>query len=119
MGREGRQPYPSPSQTEVNNSTSNGVNMNTSRSANEQKALKEVQDPDEVLIINFFASSAVVHHPLNHCAPLLDIFDLPRGNVQPTDLILAMPLLRPFNDPPFQTVGEGLDFIKQALDVRK
>jgi hypothetical protein len=31
--------------------------------------------------------------------------------------IIVMPLLRPFDDPPFDTIGEVVDFITQVAEV--
>jgi serine/threonine protein kinase len=49
--------------------------------------------------------------PHNHAVPILDHFT--KGTVA----FLVMPLLRLFNDPPFSTVNEVVDFFRQMLQV--
>lgn len=51
----------------------------------------------------------------NHCVPILDILS---SNVEPEFDFIVMPFLRPFNDPPFLSVNEVLDFMRQTLEVR-
>ena len=51
----------------------------------------------------------------NHCVPALDVF------VDPRDYRFAyivMPLLRRFDDPPFELVKDVVDFVSQILTVR-
>ena len=53
--------------------------------------------------------------PNNHTVPLLGIV---RGNMYDGDCdFLVMPLLRPFDDPPFVYVEEVVDFVRQTLQV--
>jgi len=47
--------------------------------------------------------------PRNHCAPLLDVIELP--NDPP---IMVHSQLRPFYDPPFYTYGEFVAFFGQT-----
>lgn len=116
-------PSAAQSQTYVhgNGSRSFKSNSNTSvhASTNEERANSVEPDPPEVQILNMLSSK---HYdlPINYCARLIDVFDISddnSGNI--TDIILVLPFLRTFNDPPFLTIGEGLDFIRQALDVRE
>ena len=51
----------------------------------------------------------------NHCVPLLDFFD---AFDDPQRTILVMPLLKRFNDPPFETVWEVVECIGQLFEVR-
>ena len=53
--------------------------------------------------------------PHNHAAPILDYFE-DDGETQ--DAFVVMPLLRYFDDPPFTTVNEPIDFVRQILEVR-
>ncbi|KAJ3556604.1 hypothetical protein NM688_g1936 [Phlebia brevispora] len=48
----------------------------------------------------------------NHCVPILEILRVPDGSAD----ILVMPFLRDFSDPPFQSVGEVLEFCRQLFD---
>jgi hypothetical protein len=50
----------------------------------------------------------------NHTVQVLDIF---LDDVDSDLEFLVTPSLRPFNDPPFVTVGEMLDFVRQTLEV--
>ncbi len=52
--------------------------------------------------------------PANHSVPILDTF------VDTTDesiSYLVMPFLRLFDEPPFESIGEILDFADQVLEV--
>ncbi|EJC99800.1 uncharacterized protein FOMMEDRAFT_127984 [Fomitiporia mediterranea MF3/22] len=48
----------------------------------------------------------------NHCIPFYEIV---RDDEAPSLEFIIMPLLRPFNDPPFFSVDEVLDFMQQTL----
>ncbi|KAJ7159465.1 kinase-like domain-containing protein [Mycena filopes] len=51
--------------------------------------------------------------PKNHCAPLFNLLH-PPDNAEA--LILVMPLMRKYDDPPFDTVGEVVDFFHQIFE---
>ncbi|KAJ7700291.1 kinase-like domain-containing protein [Mycena metata] len=51
--------------------------------------------------------------PKNHCAPLLNILH-PPDNIEA--LILVMPLMRKYDSPGFDTVGEVVDFFQQIFE---
>ena len=58
---------------------------------------------------------AAVDDPENHSVPIIDTF------VDPTDdstSYMVMPFLRASDNPPFETVGEVVDFVDQLLEVR-
>ena len=78
------------------------------------KRLLPEEGPYELEINQFFSSSELADNPRNHCAPLLDLIEL-----QGTDYhkIMVFPLLRPFNSPRFQTVGEFVAFFTQICEV--
>ena len=69
----------------------------------------------EASIATFLSSPDLAKDPRNHCVPILDVI---RDESRPGLEFLVMPLLRPFNKPPFFSVDEMLDFMKQALQVR-
>ncbi|KAG8904087.1 hypothetical protein FRB99_002287 [Tulasnella sp. 403] len=48
--------------------------------------------------------------PWNHSVPVLDIVE------HENEALVMMHRLRPFNSPPFQSVAEALDFIRQLLE---
>lgn len=55
-----------------------------------------------------------MRNPANHCVPILDVLEDP---IDPTQSLLVMPYLRPFNDPDFGAIGEVVDFVEQTLEV--
>jgi len=61
-----------------------------------------------------FSFEEKVDDPRNHCVHVMDVFASP---TEPQILFLVMPLLRPFNDPPFAAVEEVVDFVDQILQV--
>jgi len=68
----------------------------------------------EVAIGQFLSSDALRSNPANHCVPILDSFADPRGSDY---VFIVMPVLRRWHDPPFQTIGEFVDFVDQLLEV--
>ena len=68
----------------------------------------------ELVITQLFSSRELVRDPRNHCVPLLDIVEIPQNGQK----LMVMPLLRPFNDPHFQTFGEFVAFFTQICEVR-
>ena len=74
--------------------------------------IKEVQTGDVESHVALMLSSH--EDAANHSVPILDTF------VDSTDESISyvvMPFLRLFNDPPFESIGEILDFADQILDV--
>lgn len=69
----------------------------------------------ETSIATFLSSPGLLKDPRNHCVPILDVI---REESLPHMELLVMPLLRPFDKPPFFSVDEMLDFMKQTLEVR-
>lgn len=53
-------------------------------------------------------------HPKNHCVPINDILSIPGDE---TSKIIVMPLLRLFDSPPFETVGEAIEAFRQLIEV--
>jgi hypothetical protein len=51
--------------------------------------------------------------PSNPCMRAYEIFTMPDGKTR----ILVTPLLRPWESPVFETIGEVVDFFGQVLDV--
>ncbi|OCB91923.1 hypothetical protein A7U60_g791 [Sanghuangporus baumii] len=76
--------------------------------------IKSVQrDSTETSIGTFLSSPDLAKDPRNHCVPILDVI---RDESAPNSEFLILPLLRPFNIPPFFSVDEMLDFVKQTLE---
>jgi len=69
--------------------------------------------PHETEITRFFTTEPWSSHPRNHCVPLYDAFDVPELD---DTTILVIPLLRPFNDPRFESVGEAVEFFRQMFE---
>ena len=71
---------------------------------------------DEVAISQFLSTPEKQADPRNHAVPVLDYF-VDDGDTG--DAFIVMPLLRVFYDPPFSTVNEVIDFVRQILEVGK
>lgn len=78
------------------------------------KIIKPSLHPHEVKIGTLFSSEPLVSDPKNHCVPIYDVLTVPDIDDR---VILVMPLLRQFDDPPFQTIGETVDLFSQLLEV--
>lgn len=70
---------------------------------------------DEGRFTLYFSAPERANVAENHCVPVYDCF---QDEVDDEAEFLVMPVLRPFNNPPFETVGEVLDFFQQTLEVR-
>ncbi|KAI5900649.1 uncharacterized protein SCHCODRAFT_02563594 [Schizophyllum commune H4-8] len=67
----------------------------------------------EVEITAMLSSPALLKDPRNHCIPVYDVLEIPDDdNLR----ILVLPLLRKYDDPPFDTVGEVVDCLRQVLE---
>lgn len=87
----------------------------TRMSTGEMVALKRVspsKHPHEREIGEYFSTCTVAEDPRNHCVPIYDVLQIPDT---PDEILLVMPFLRPFDGPPFRTVGEVVDFLTQVL----
>lgn len=80
---------------------------------NSTVAIKRVLGDSELEISLFLSSPEMKKFPTNYSIPILDHFD--DGEVVH---FIAMPFLRPYDDPPFFAVCEVVDFIYQTLEVR-
>lgn len=69
--------------------------------------------PKEAEIAKYLCSPELSQEPANHSVPILDVF---RDPSTPDFEYLVMPLLRPFDDPEFQAIGEVVDFVTQILE---
>ncbi|RDB25453.1 hypothetical protein Hypma_007491 [Hypsizygus marmoreus] len=69
--------------------------------------------PDEAAIGQLFSSEPLASHPRNHCIPMLEVLHVPDDD---QTIILAMPLLYPNELPPFETIGEVVDFFRQIIE---
>ena len=80
-----------------------------------QVMLKKVSTARELAISQLVSSPRLRHDPRNHCVPLLEVIGLSGAHDQK---LMVMPLLRPFDQPRFQTFGEFVTFFTQTCDVR-
>ncbi|KAI0363015.1 hypothetical protein BV20DRAFT_1070510 [Pilatotrama ljubarskyi] len=77
------------------------------------KQVKKSWNPHEVETLQYLLSDALRSDGRNHTAPLLDVLDVPDDS----DIaVLVMPLLRPCDDPPWETVGEVISFLLQVFE---
>ncbi|EMD33666.1 hypothetical protein CERSUDRAFT_56679 [Gelatoporia subvermispora B] len=77
------------------------------------KKISKQLHPYEIPIGEFFSSEPVASDPRNHCVPIIDVMQDPDEE----DLqIIVMPLLRLWNDPPFNTIGEVVEFFRQIFE---
>lgn len=69
---------------------------------------------EEYDIIRYLNEEPQKSDPRNHCVPLLD-------TLYPSDdkahVMIVSPILRQYDDPEFDTVGEALDSIREILEV--
>lgn len=72
------------------------------------------EDSNESHISSFLSSQELANDPANHCIPILDII---KDESEQDREFLVMPVLRPFNQPPFFSVEEILEFVEQILEV--
>ncbi|PSR72684.1 hypothetical protein PHLCEN_2v11446 [Hermanssonia centrifuga] len=68
---------------------------------------------NEIDIVLFFSSETLAKDTRNHCVPIYEVLQVPdNDNMR----ILVMPLLRDYNDPQIQTVGEAVEFFHQMFE---
>jgi hypothetical protein len=70
--------------------------------------------PYEIDTATSLCSRQLASDPLNHCVPIYEVLKVPEDDDK---VILVMPLLRPWDEPEFKTVGEGVDFFRQLFEV--
>jgi hypothetical protein len=78
------------------------------------KRLKPSEDHNELEMGRYFSSEAMATNPKNHCVPILDVLQVPG---EPDEVLLVMPLLYENELPPFETIGEVVDFFRQIFEV--
>lgn len=77
------------------------------------KIKKLVKGRKELDIALFLSSGEFRKDPRNHCVPILDVFS-EEGHPM---VFMVMPLLIKYDTPPFSSVDEVLDFMRQTLEV--
>lgn len=79
------------------------------------KPVRQSESPYEVDILSWLTSEPLRADPRNHSVPLHEVLKVPDDE---DVLILVMPQLRFCNKPPFDTVGEAVEFFRQIFEVR-
>jgi hypothetical protein len=78
------------------------------------KRVSKSRHPYEAEIAELFSSDPLAMDPQNHCVPILQILAVPDD----ADLIvIIMPLLREYDSPRFDTIGEAVECIRQLFEV--
>ncbi|EAU85847.2 other/AgaK1 protein kinase [Coprinopsis cinerea okayama7 len=77
------------------------------------KRIEKSQYPEEVSILRYFSEKPLASNPENHCVPVLAVLNPPDD---PEHDIAVLPILRDYDDPPFETIGEVVDYIGQILE---
>lgn len=80
------------------------------------KVVMRKQSRGKSEIGRLFSSEPLASNSRNHCVPLYEVLEPP--GEKDKHRMLVMPLLRKFDSPPFDTVGEVVDFIAQVIEVR-
>ena len=78
------------------------------------KMLRIASSGEEIKIAQMLSEPERRQDAHNHAVPIVDYF---LDDTDPEIAFLVMPLLRPFDDPPFASVDEVLDCIRQLLEV--
>ncbi|KAJ7187918.1 hypothetical protein C8R46DRAFT_1053062 [Mycena filopes] len=77
------------------------------------KRIFKSEHPDEAMIFGYFSSEPVASDPRNHGVPLLETLHPPDND---GTVIFVMPLLRDYNSPKFDTIGEAVEFFRQIFE---
>lgn len=75
----------------------------------------DADDGNEIKIATLLSSPALANDPRNHCVPVLDVL---KDDIDPNISYVVMPFLQKVDDPPFETLGDIVDFVNQLLEVR-
>ncbi|KAJ6591915.1 hypothetical protein B0H10DRAFT_1829799 [Mycena sp. CBHHK59/15] len=67
---------------------------------------------EEERFMRRLTSDPLVSHPDNPCPPLYQVLGVPDED---DVAVFVLPYLRQFDSPPFETIGEVMDFCRQAL----
>ncbi|KIJ60038.1 hypothetical protein HYDPIDRAFT_117724 [Hydnomerulius pinastri MD-312] len=76
------------------------------------KKILKSEHPHEVDIGLYFSSESRTSQAANHCIPFYEILPLDDNN----EVIIVMPLLRAYSDPPFDTFGEAVECFRQLFE---
>ncbi|KAI0796158.1 kinase-like domain-containing protein [Abortiporus biennis] len=77
------------------------------------KRVSQKVHPHEVDLTRYFSEEPIRSDPRNHCIQLVEVLDVPDN---PDLKIMVLPLLRKYNSPSFETIGEALEFFRQIFE---
>lgn len=80
------------------------------------KRIKRETHPYEADIALYFSVQTLASNPANHCVPVYEVFTL---DGEDDTIIMVMPLLRPYDDPSFDTIGEAVECFRQLFEVMR
>lgn len=86
-------------------------------SDNSLVALKQIRkefNPHELEVVQYLTSESIRADPRNPTVPIFEVLPVPDD---PEVVLIVMPLLRPCNNPTWDTIGEVVSFISQILQV--
>lgn len=78
------------------------------------KRIVRAVHPYEVDIALYFSSEDLALQPANHCVPVHDVLALDDDD---DFVIIVLPLLRPYGNPRFDTIGEAVECFRQLFEV--
>ncbi|KAJ8487344.1 hypothetical protein ONZ45_g14367 [Pleurotus djamor] len=77
------------------------------------KCVNKTLHPHEAEIGRYFSTGDLASDPRNHCVPVYEVLQPPDNQEL---LLLVMPLLKYHDVPPFDTIGEAVDFFQQIFE---
>ncbi|KAF8838101.1 hypothetical protein BDN67DRAFT_991457 [Paxillus ammoniavirescens] len=77
------------------------------------KRINQTVHPYEVAIVQCFSPDALASQAANHCVPVYEVFALDDAN---DVVVIVMPPLRAYTDPQFDTIGEGVECVRQLFE---
>ncbi|KAJ3874225.1 kinase-like domain-containing protein [Lentinula edodes] len=96
------------------------LNLDAIRVADGKPVMLRRADPpsisDEVEIGRLLSSKESLSDHRNHCVPVYESIELPNANEEGRRCIVVMPLLVPWEEVEFETVGEVVDFCGQIFE---
>lgn len=86
------------------------------------KSVSRMSQPHELGIARYLGSVELTSDPRNHCVPVYEVLPVPAelqfvGEGENGEDIIVMPLLRTFDSPPFETMGEAVEYFTQIFEV--
>ncbi|KAJ3481139.1 hypothetical protein NLI96_g7865 [Meripilus lineatus] len=78
--------------------------------------MKRMNDSLENEIATYFSTEPLASHSRNHCVPVYEVLQVPDPTGDDDEIIIVMPLLRPFYNPRIKSVGEAVEFFRQIFE---